>query len=170
MAGNQHEGKKTVENKNGAGKTCKPIAEQQQTDDDDGGKNRNNEDVDNVLEAGVAPHTPIKAKDIERRNLDAQDKGEKTGKLPQNLIVKMQFKTNRIGQKLRQHDQNDIETENEPEFGIPHQISKQSALREYFVETGRIHKFFPLKALIAPFIMSVPAKCILSRVHHTIFL
>lgn len=142
MAGNQHEGEKTVENENGSGKPCKPVAEQEQADDDSGGKNRDNKNVDNVIEARVAPHTPIEAKNIEGGNLDAQDEREKAGKLPQGLGVKMQFKTNRIGQIMRKYDQGGVEAENEPEFWIFHQVVKQPALHEYFVKTGRMHSLF----------------------------
>ena len=73
MGGNQNEREKTVEDKNWAGKTGKSIAEQQQADDDSGGKESDNKNVDNVIEARIAPHAPIESEDIETRNLNAQD-------------------------------------------------------------------------------------------------
>ena len=169
MAGNQQEGEQAVENENGAGKTCKPIAEQQQADDDRGGEERDHQNVDNVVEARVAPHAPVESEDIEGRNFDAEDEREQAGELPQGLVVQIQFKTSRIGQILRQYDQSDIETKDKPEFGIFHQVSEQSALHEYLVNTGRIHKSFSWKFLYC-FASKPPlATSFLEQVDHTIF-
>ena len=128
------EGKEKIEEENRPGKPGEAVAEEQQADDGQGGQQGNQEDIDDVLQTGVAPHPSIEAASVKKGDLHRQKQREYPQKLTKLWLLQVRFKTNHIGQQVRQNDRQDIAPQNQPKLGVFHQILEQTHLGGYFVE------------------------------------
>ena len=135
----QPEGKQRIENEHRAREPGEAVAEQQQGHDEERGGHGHEKDADDVVQAGVAPHAPVQATQVEQRDLDEQDQRQQAGEAQQLVGFQVRLEAEHVGQVVRQHHEQDVQPENAPEFGVPRQVAEQSPLGGKAVEYGGKH-------------------------------
>ena len=64
--------------------------------------------MEDIVEAGIPPHTSVQAKKIKNWNFYAQQQGQVRKKDVSMLLGEGKIKTQAVGYKMRQHQQKEI--------------------------------------------------------------